>query len=135
MANKTGKGTFQKGDSRINRSGRPKSFDGLRELAQKIAHEAVEIKGDKKVIKMTVVEAILRQWAQSKDARLQQAFIAYAYGKVPDQLNLGFRWEDILPVLPDDLLDELGKGGDPMAVMLKYIGAKGKHDPKPTDPD
>ena len=32
-------GKFVKGDPRINRNGRPKSFDALRALAQEIAHE------------------------------------------------------------------------------------------------
>ncbi len=32
-------GRFTKGDPRINRNGRPKSFDALRALAQEIAHE------------------------------------------------------------------------------------------------
>ena len=69
----------------INRLGRPKSFDQLRALAQQIATETVETKqGDK----ITVVDAIMRQWAQSKDPRLVQAFIHYAYGKVPDDLHV-----------------------------------------------
>ena len=33
---------FVKGDPRINRKGRPKSFDALRSLAQEIAHEAAK---------------------------------------------------------------------------------------------
>jgi hypothetical protein len=76
-------GTFQKGDKRINRLGRPKSFDGLRELAQQIAKETVDTKAGR----LTVIEAIMRQWAQSKDPRLQMAFIQYAFGKVPDVIN------------------------------------------------
>ena len=79
----TGKG-FVKGDPRINRKGRPKSFDALRELAQQIGHEAVAV-GDKK---LTVTEAILRQWAQSKNPQLQRAFIEIAFGKVPDRTEL-----------------------------------------------
>lgn len=73
----TGKG-FVKGDKRINRKGRPKTFDALRALAQQIAHEETNIQG------VTVVEAILRQWAQSKNPQLQRQFIEVAYGKVPD---------------------------------------------------
>ena len=70
-------GTFKKGDPRINRKGRPKSFDGLRSLAQSIANEAatrasrevviggrVLIEQGKQVIVggkiITVTEAILR---------------------------------------------------------------------------
>lgn len=77
-------GTFVKGDKRINHKGRPRSFDALRELALQIGHEPLTI-GDKR---LTVTEAILRQWAQSKNPRLQEAFIQIAYGKVPDNINL-----------------------------------------------
>jgi hypothetical protein len=79
MANPENLKPFQKKDPRINRKGRPKSFGELRELAQQIAHEEVKA-GDKR---LTVVEAIMRQWAQSKDPRLVQAFINYAYGTPP----------------------------------------------------
>ena len=83
-------GTFQKGDPRINRNGRPKTFTGFRDLAIEIASEVATNKGEPIVIdghKVTVTEAILRSWAQSKDPRLQQAFIAYAFGKVPEKLE------------------------------------------------
>jgi hypothetical protein len=82
---------FVKGDPRINRLGRPKSFDALRELARQIADEPVMQDGKRKVVNghaVTVAEAILRTWAGSKDARLQQAFIEIAYGKVPDKLEI-----------------------------------------------
>jgi hypothetical protein len=74
---------FAKGDPRINRNGRPKSFDALRKLAQQIAHEetALVVGGHK----VTVAEAILRQWAQSKNPQLQRAFVEIAFGKVPDR--------------------------------------------------
>lgn len=81
----TGKG-FVKGDPRINRKGRPRSFDALRSLAQGISHEAARAGGQQVVIDghiATIAEAILRSWAMSKDARLQMAFIEYAYGKPP----------------------------------------------------
>lgn len=80
-------GTFKKGDPRINRKGRPKSFDALRALAQQIAHErsgAIAKDGHE----LTVAEAIMRQWAQSKNPQLQRAFIEVAFGKVPDRTEL-----------------------------------------------
>ncbi len=83
--NKTGKGSFTKGDSRINRKGRPKSFDALRALAQQISHEAIVAKdGDT----YTVTEAILRKWATSGNPQLQMKFIEIAFGKVPDQVEV-----------------------------------------------
>jgi len=89
--NPTGKGGFTKGDPRINRKGRPKSFDALRELAQQIAHEEAKSGGQPMVINghiVTVAEAIIRTWAQSKDPRLQMAFIEVAYGKAPTRTEV-----------------------------------------------
>ena len=82
---------FVKGDPRINRRGRPKNFDAFRELAQAISHEVALKQGEPLVINghtVTVAEAILRQWAQSKDPRLQMAFIEMAYGKPPQRTEI-----------------------------------------------
>lgn len=85
------KGQFKKSDPRINRKGRPRSFDALRELAQQIAHEAATSGGGPLVIDghvVTVTEAILRKWAASQNPQLQRAFIEVAFGKVPDDVKL-----------------------------------------------
>jgi hypothetical protein len=86
----TGK-PFVKGDPRINRKGRPKSFDALRELAQQIAHEKAISGGQPVVINgrtATLAEVIIRSWAMSKNPLLQRAFIEIAFGKVPDKLDV-----------------------------------------------
>jgi len=85
----TGKG-FVKGDPRINRKGRPKSFDALRALAQQIASETASDKdGTPAEINghiATNVEIILR--AMMKDKRTAQQFLEIAFGKVPSQLDV-----------------------------------------------
>lgn len=81
-------GTFQKGDARINRKGRPRSFDALRALGQQLANEDLTDRDGQPVIvnghKLTRIEGIMRAWSSSKDPRLQMAFVEVAYGKVPN---------------------------------------------------
>lgn len=95
----TGK-PFVKGDPRINRKGRPKTFDAFRALAQQIAHEVVPAENRPGTVRVmdehgeiaehivTVAEAILRRWAVSDDPQLQRAFIEIAYGKVPQNVDV-----------------------------------------------
>jgi hypothetical protein len=95
---------FKKGDVRINRKGRPKSFDALRSLAQDIAHETAKKKDGQEVVidnhKVTVIEAILRQWAS--DPKRQADFMAYAFGKVPQPVEMTLEKEllDLFRTLP-----------------------------------
>lgn len=86
----TGKG-FQKGDPRINRKGRPKSFDALRALAQQIADEVAHTADGAPVVingrKVTNAELVIRKWMSSKDARLQMHVMEVAFGKVPQPIE------------------------------------------------
>ena len=88
---------FVKGDPRINRKGRPKSFDALRELAQQIAHEEAQARDADTgqlvpvVIngrKVTTAELVLRKWFQAKDGRLQMHAMEVAFGKVPQPVEV-----------------------------------------------
>jgi hypothetical protein len=87
-ASNTGKkrqpGTFVKGDPRINRHGRPRSFDAVRAIFQAVSHEQIK---DKSGNTFSVIEAIARKWATSSEPTLQKAFVEYCYGKVPDKLE------------------------------------------------
>jgi hypothetical protein len=71
-------------DPRRHKGSRPKTLDQLRALVQQIAHKQIP---DKDGNPITVVEAIMRTWAKSKEPALQRAFIEYGFGKVPDKLD------------------------------------------------
>jgi len=103
---------FTKGDPRINRKGRPKSFDALRELAQEIAHEKAKNSDGKVIVHdghaVTVAEAIMRKWASSNNPQLQKAFVEIAFGKVPDTVV----WDSVISIQEEkhDSLIEAIKG-------------------------
>ena len=87
----TGKG-FVKGDPRVNRAGRPRTFDALRSLSVQLAHEPALDADGKPVIgphgkAVTRAELILRDWANSGDFQKQAKFLEYAFGKIPDKLE------------------------------------------------
>lgn len=127
---------FVKGDPRINRKGRPKSFGAVRELAQQIAHETARV-GDKDVVinghLATITEMILRQWATSKDARLQMAFMEWSYGKPPSTIYHG--GVDGGPLIPPtntpSLEDSLRQHANLLAAIREIAGAGGPGQPSP----
>jgi hypothetical protein len=96
---------FKKGDPRINRKGRPKSFDALRALAKMIANEPIPGKSlEGEPILMSRVELILRSWAASRgNWQLQRQFMEIAYGKVKDEVEL--TGKDGKPIEFTDLSD------------------------------
>ena len=76
---------FKKNDTRINRNGRPKSFDALRKLAQQVANEAAIDAATKGPLLVkghaaTEIEMLMRQMMHDNPAR----FVEIAFGKVPD---------------------------------------------------
>ena len=104
MANNTGRGTFKKGDPRINRKGKPRSFDALRDLAQQIASEKITSSDGRTA--MSRIELILREMSISKDPRQRIAFVEIAYGKVPNPVELSGNITNTIT------FSEVIKGGD-----------------------
>lgn len=84
-------GTFVKGDPRINRNGRPKSFDALRKLAQQMSHEVAKDRDGNEIIrnghKVTHAELLLFQMLSDKKQR--EKFLEIAFGKVPQPIEIG----------------------------------------------
>jgi hypothetical protein len=101
-------GTFVKDDPRINKNGRPKGFDQLRDLALKLCEE---IKTNPKTGEtMRAVEIILRQ--MMADPKQRKDFLEIAYGKVPLAVQVS------------------GDDGGPLEVLIRreMIGANAKAD-------
>ncbi len=92
----TGKG-FVKGDPRINRKGRPRNFDEIRELARNIGDE--QLPGST----MTRIEAKFRMLLASKNPKDTELFLHYAYGKVKDEVALAAQVRtDAIELIIDD---------------------------------
>jgi hypothetical protein len=87
---------FTKGDPRINRKGRPKTFDMLRKLAVQIAGEQA---GE---TELTRVQLMLKAMASSKNPSDRALFLAYAYGKPKEQMDITSGGEKIVVKLVKD---------------------------------
>ena len=87
---------FVKGDKRINRKGRPKSFDALRKLAQQIAAEDLQ-STDGDVV--TRIEALLRVMSSSKNPADRALFLAYAFGKPKEEIAMNNSGETVTKVI------------------------------------
>ena len=94
----TGKG-FVKGDVRINRKGRPRSFDKLREFAQKLAAEPAKDAKDRPIIidehLATQAEMILRAMMKNNPER----FVEIAWGRAPQALDVTSDGEKLGPTI------------------------------------
>jgi len=81
---------FAKGkDPRRNTKGRISTPDKFKALVIRLANEMATAKGEPITIDgepLTNAEMILRQWM--KDPRNQEKFIQYAFGKVPDKIDV-----------------------------------------------
>lgn len=79
---------FTKGDPRINRKGRPKSFDKLRELAQHLANEPATVDGKPVILQdgsaATQTQMILLKMMRENPER----FLEIAFGKVPQPVDV-----------------------------------------------
>lgn len=79
---------FVKGDPRINRRGRPRSFAALRDLAQHLAHETARDRRGAPIVvgqnAITQVEHILRRMIERDPAR----FLEIAYGRAPQAIEV-----------------------------------------------
>jgi hypothetical protein len=112
-------GTFKKGDPRINRKGRPKSFDAWRALTIEVLQEpAKDAHGQPIVIDghiATNAEMLARTWL--KDPKRQQALVEAAFGKVPQQIDLNVDFTN----LSSEQLERIAKGED----VYRVISDKG----------
>ena len=77
---------FVKGDTRINRKGRPKSFDALRAYVLEVGNEIVSSKDGS--VQTTRIQGIVRDWLTSGNFQKQKAILEIAFGKVPDKVEV-----------------------------------------------
>jgi hypothetical protein len=103
---------FKKDDPRINRKGRPKSFDQARALAQQIAAEVMQGEGGKPLTTadgkhlITRIEAIFRAMSSSRNPRDRELFLAYAVGKPKEETEHSGKVELVIKYADDDSTTE-----------------------------
>jgi hypothetical protein len=90
MANNDNLKPFVKGDPRINRNGRPRSFDALRKLMQTKAGE-IATDADGKPIErdgkpVTNAEMFVEAWM--KDKKQRRSFAEFAWGKPVEEVEV-----------------------------------------------
>lgn len=108
MSNPKSLKPFKKNDPRINRGGRPRNVDLLHEIATRLCVEPADLEGNPEDI--CQIEAIMREWLHSNNFHKQLAVIQYAFGKVPDQIEVEkkepgrviIEWQDDNVMLYDD---------------------------------
>ena len=86
MSNPNSLKPFQKADPRINRAGRPKNYDLIHEIATRLCAEPADLEDNPEGISQ--LEAIMREWLTSKNYHKQLAVIQYAFGKIPEQIEI-----------------------------------------------
>src|SRR5258705_8889536 len=82
---KTGAAHSKKMIHRINKSGRPKTFEELRRTADLIASEMIPGPNGEMISRG---ELLLRSWIKSKNPLLQRSFVEYWVGNPADRIEL-----------------------------------------------
>lgn len=106
---------FVKGDPRINRKGRPRTSDQLKDLGLALLHEPAKDKNGQPVVidghVATNLEMILRR--MMSDKRQSADLLDRVYGKVPQAVQ------------------HEGEGGGPVVLRVEYVNKR--TDNNPTD--
>lgn len=136
-------GTFVPGDPRINMAGKPKgATDPVKEIAKKIAETRIKTgltaKQRKQLQKMgiqdegvSVIEAILIDWATSSNAQKQDKFMERYAGKVPNinmNQNSTFDFMKHADKFTDSELQAIKDGADPLEILFSKLPTIGDND-------
>lgn len=111
-----------KKDPRINRKGRPRSADALKEMILDVLEEqtvSVDTKKSETLLRNMLLTMALRGAPADRAELLNRAF-----GKVADEIFLSYTdIQKIINFLPSDMVDRLAKGESIGNVLISYIAS------------
>lgn len=100
--NKTGKGRFVAGDSRINRKGRPKKGESISDMTRDALLEVIDPASGYRRIDSIIDRMVTQAQQGNKDARKE--LLDRVYGKVPEKVeNLNTDVVDLSKLSDEDL--------------------------------
>lgn len=93
--NPTGKGGFVKGDKRINRKGRPKTFDKLRAMVQETLNGDLKIKKPTgETVETTRLRLMLESMTTGGNPADHRLLLEYGFGKVKEEVDVNLTWKE-----------------------------------------
>jgi len=114
-------------DPRINRTGAPRVFSELRDLAKELLNETYDVKDreGKVVDKTTQIKSMLQLWMLSQDFNKQNRLLEIAHGKVPDEIRHSFDEDEFIKrhidKFTDGELQRVQAGENGMDILLSKL--------------
>src|SRR5258707_8679104 len=116
-------------DERINRKGRPRTADALKEMVLDVLDEEVENTTTHQ--KTRILRAMIAKMALGAAPADHTEILNRGFGKVPE--GIAFTYGDLMKIidhLPSDMIDRIAQGESINDVLIAFITSRGDGEKK-----